>query len=57
MGTFSIDLNNINLDNNFDQGDSDTIIIIIIRFLTWHIWLKALKNIYKWRINANGVAS
>ena len=40
MGTFSIDLNNINLDNNFDQGDSDTIIIIIIiiiRFLTWHI--------------------
>ena len=25
MGIFNIDLNNINLDNNFDEDDSDTI--------------------------------
>ena len=31
----NIDLNNINLDNNFDEDDRD--IIILIRLLAWHI--------------------
>ena len=28
MGILNIDLNNINLDNNFDEDDTDTIILI-----------------------------
>ena len=28
MGMYNIDLNNINLDNDFDEDDSDTIILI-----------------------------
>ena len=28
MGVLNIDLNNINLDNNFDEDDPDTIILI-----------------------------
>ena len=35
MGILNIDLNNINLDNNFDEDDLDT--IILIRPLAWHI--------------------
>ena len=35
MGILNIDLNNINLDNNFDVDDPDT--IILIRVLSWHI--------------------
>ena len=35
MGILNIDLNNINLDNNFDEDDPDT--IILIRPLAWHI--------------------
>ena len=35
MGTFNIDLNHINLDNNFDEDDTDT--IKLIRHLAWHI--------------------
>ena len=56
MGILNIDLNNINLDNNFDEDDPDT--IILIRLLAWHIRFekhKALKK-YKWRVNANSVA-
>ena len=34
MGILNIDLNNINLDNNFDEDDPDT--IILIRILAWH---------------------
>ena len=34
MDIFNIDLNNINLDNNFDEDDPDT--IILIRLLAWH---------------------
>ena len=34
MGILNIDLNNINLENNFDEDESDT--IILIRILTWH---------------------
>ena len=30
MDTFNTDLNNISLNNNFDEDDSDTIILIII---------------------------
>ena len=36
-GIFNIDLNNINLYNNFDEDDPDT--IILIRLLAWHIKL------------------
>ena len=35
MGILNIDLNNINLDNNFDEDDAD--IIILIRLLAWYI--------------------
>ena len=34
MGIVSIDLSDINLDNNFDEDDPDT--IIFIRLLAWH---------------------
>ena len=46
MGILNTDLNNINLDNNFDEDDSDT--TILIRFSGWHIKFekcKALKKI------------
>ena len=35
MGILNIDLNEINLDNNFDKHGPDT--IIHIRILTWYI--------------------
>ena len=35
MIILSIDLNNINLDNNFAEDDPDT--IILIRLFVWHI--------------------
>ena len=35
MGILNIDLNIIDLDNNFDEDDHDT--IILIRLLAWHI--------------------
>ena len=35
MGILNIDLNNINLDYNFDEDDPDA--IILVRFLVWHI--------------------
>ena len=35
IGTLNIDLNNINLDNNFDEDDPDT--IILVRLLAWRI--------------------
>ena len=35
MGILNIDLNNNNLDNNFKEDYSDT--IIHIRLLDWHI--------------------
>ena len=43
MGILNIDFKNINLDNNFDEDDPDT--IILIRLLTWH--LKNAKNLKK----------
>ena len=45
IGILNIDLNNNNLDNNFDEDDPD--IIILIRLLAWHIKFekrKALKT-------------
>ena len=45
MGILNIDLNNINLDNNFDEDDVDT--IILIRFLAWHIKFKKRKALQK----------
>ena len=34
MGILNIEFNNINLDNNFDEDDPDT--IILMRLLAWH---------------------
>ena len=34
MCILSVNPNNINLDNNFDESDTDT--IILIRLLAWH---------------------
>ena len=48
MHVFNIDLNNINLDNNFDKDDPDT--IVLIKLLVSHIKFDA-------NINANSVAS
>ena len=41
MGVLNIDLNNINLDNKFQEDDSDT--IIHIRLLAWLIKSKKRK--------------
>ena len=35
MGTVNVDLDNINLDNRFDDDDPDT--IFLVRLLFWHI--------------------
>ena len=35
MDILNINLNNINLDNNFDEDDPHT--IILIRLLAWHV--------------------
>ena len=46
MVVLNIDVNNINLDNNFDEDDPD--ITILMRLLAWHIKFekrKALKNV------------
>ena len=45
MGILNIGLNDINLDNNFDEDDPDT--IILIRFLAWHIKFKKRKELKK----------
>ena len=45
MGIHNVDLNNINLDNNFDESDPDT--IILIRFLAWHIKFEKCKALNK----------
>ena len=43
MGIVNIDLNNINLDNNFDEDDPDT--IILVRLLAWHIKFEKRKEL------------
>ena len=45
MGILKIDLNNINLDNNFNEDDPDA--IILIRLLAWHIKFKNVKHLKK----------
>ena len=45
IGILNIDINNINLDNSFDEDDPDT--IIIIRILAWHIKFKKRKALKK----------
>ena len=45
MGILNIDLTNINLDNNFDEDDPDTIIVIIV--LTSYIKFEKLKALKK----------
>ena len=41
MGFLSVNDNSINLDNNFDEDDSDT--VILIKLLAWHSKFKKLK--------------
>ena len=57
MSILNIDLNNINLDNNFDKDDPNA--IILIRGLAWHMKFATRKALKKntWRINVNRVAS
>ena len=45
MGILNIDLNYINLDNNFDEDDPGT--IVLVRVLTWHIKFEKYKAIKK----------
>ena len=45
MGILNIDLNNINLDNNFDEDDLDT--IIHVRLLPWHTKFEERKALKK----------
>ena len=45
MGILNIDLNNINLDNNFDEEHPDT--IILVRLLAWHIRFEKRKAFKK----------
>ena len=43
MGILKTDLNSINFDNNLDEDDSDT--IIVIRLLAWHIKFEKRKEL------------
>ena len=45
MGILNIDLNNINVDNNLDEDDPDT--IILVRLLAWHIKFEKRKALKK----------
>ena len=45
MGILNIDLNNISLDDNFDEDDPDT--VIFIRLLAWHIKFRICKELKK----------
>ena len=45
MGILNIDLKNINLDNNFDEDDPDTINLILL--LVWHIKIEKRKALKK----------
>ena len=45
MGILSVNLNNIDLDNNFDADDPDT--IILIRLLACHIKFEKCKTLKK----------
>ena len=45
MVILNIDLNNIDLDNKFDEDDPNT--IMIIKLLAWHIKFEKHKNLKK----------
>ena len=45
MGILNIYLNNINLDNNFDEDDPET--FILMRLLVWHIKFEKRKALKK----------
>ena len=45
MDILNIDLNNINLDDNFDEDDPDT--IILTRLLAWHIKFEKCNQLQK----------
>ena len=45
MGILNEELNNINLDNDFDGDDSDA--IILMRHLAWHIKFRKRKELKK----------
>ena len=45
MGILNIDLNKINVDDNFDQDDSDITILVIL--LAWHIKFAKRKELKK----------
>ena len=45
MSILNIDLNNINLDNNFDKDDPNA--IILIRGLAWHMKFATRKALKK----------
>ena len=58
MDILSVNLNNIDLDNNFDEDNSDA--IILIRLLAYYIAFKncqRLKKSENVKINVNSVAS
>ena len=44
-GILSINLNNVNLDNNFDEHDPNT--IILFKYLAWHSIFKKRKAFNK----------
>ena len=45
MGILSVNLNNVNFDNNFDEDDLHT--IILIRLLAWHSKFEKRKSLKK----------
>ena len=45
MGILNIDVNNINLENNFDEDNPDT--IVPIRLLAWHNKFEKRKELEK----------
>ena len=45
MGFLSVNLNDINLDNKFDEDDPDT--IILVRLFAWHRKFKKRKTLKK----------
>ena len=47
MGILSINFNNINLDNNFNEDDPDN--IIFMRLLAWHSKLKKHRALFMYQ--------
>ena len=45
MGILNVNHDNINLDDNFDEDDPDT--IVVIRLLAWHSKFERRKTLNK----------